>query len=265
MLKNLAEKIKKLATKNVGITILVVLVLIFAIFIFAYLFNGRNVSSIEEKEIKNNSSELMYYIDDITLSKSKEIDKYILFALDYSYNTSGKDSMTVSELYDFFKNHFTKKIDEEKIKNIGITPMLLEKNVTFEVNTNSYKLNNLKKDNAAIAETKITYYKLENIVKINKRKYRATYRTYTIENPYEMLNYYLDKNAKTEGVEKDGEYTYDLKDITPIRNYLSGSGKIGSFKKAIDDSDIGKFAKKGKKLKVTYVIKDDKVLIDKIK
>ena len=241
-----------------------ILKVIFVIFTFVYLFNARNVSSIEEKEIKNSSSELMYYIDDITLSKSKEIDKYILFALDYTYNTTGKDSMTVTELNDFFKDHFTKKFTEESIKNIGITPMLLEKNVTYDVTTNAYKLNNVKKDNATIAETPITYYKLEGIVKINKRKYRATYRTYTIENPYDMLNYYLEKNSKVEGVEKDGVYTYDLKDITPIRNYLSGSSKIGSLKKSID-SDVSKYAKKGKKLKVTYTIKNDKILIDKIK
>ena len=264
MLKNIIEKTKELLTKNVGVTVLVSLSLIFVIFTFTYLFNSRNVSSIEEKEIKNSSSELMYYIDDITLSKSKEIDKYILFALDYTYNTTGKDSMTVTELNDFFKDHFTKKFTEESIKNIGITPMLLEKNVTYDVTTNAYKLNNVKKDNATIAETPITYYKLEGIVKINKRKYRATYRTYTIENPYDMLNYYLEKNSKVEGVEKDGVYTYDLKDITPIRNYLSGSSKIGSLKKSID-SDVSKYAKKGKKLKVTYTIKNDKILIDKIK
>lgn len=263
-MKKILDNLKKILTKNIGITILVVLVLIFAIFTFAYLFNARNVSSIEEKEIKNNSSELVNYLEDITLSKSKEIDKYILFALDYSYNVNGKDSMTVSELNDFFKKHFTKKFTEETIKNIGITPLLLEKNVTFDVTSNAYKLNNIRRDNATIAETPITYYKLEGITKINKKKYRATYRTYTIKNPYDILNYYLDKNSKTEGVEKDGVYTYDLKDVTPIKNYLSGSGKISSLKKAIDD-DVAKYAKKGKKVKITYVIKNDKVLIDKIK
>ena len=120
------------------------------------------------------------------------------------------------------------------------------------------------KDNATIAETPVTYYKLEKITKINKKKYKATYREYTIENPYNMLNYYLEKNSKVEGVEKDGQYVYDLKDITPIRNYLSGSSKIGSFKKSIDE-DVAKYSKKGKKLKVTYIVKNDKILIDKIK
>ena len=263
-MKKLLEKIKEVLKRNTGISVIVALSLIFVIFTFAYLFNSRNVSSIEEKEIKNSSSELMYYIDDITLSNSKEIDKYILFALDYTYNTSGKSSMTISELDEFFKEHFTKKISEDSIKNIGITPLLLERNVTYEVTEEAYKLNDTMKDNATIAETPVTYYKLEKITKINKKKYKATYREYTIENPYNMLNYYLEKNSKVEGVEKDGQYVYDLKDITPIRNYLSGSSKIGSFKKSIDE-DVAKYSKKGKKLKVTYIVKNDKILIDKIK
>ena len=138
-MKKLLEKIKEVLKRNTGISVIVALSLIFVIFTFAYLFNSRNVSSIEEKEIKNSSSELMYYIDDITLSNSKEIDKYILFALDYTYNTSGKSSMTISELDEFFKEHFTKKISEDSIKNIGITPLLLERNVTYEVTEEAYK------------------------------------------------------------------------------------------------------------------------------
>ena len=64
MLKKLLKKIKKVLTKNIGVSILAALIFIFAIFTFTYLFNARNVSSIEEKQIKDSSSELMYFIDD---------------------------------------------------------------------------------------------------------------------------------------------------------------------------------------------------------
>ena len=93
-----------------------------------------------------------------------------------------------------------------------------------------------------------------------------TYREYIIENPFDMLNYYLDKNMAAEGVEKEnGDVVYDLVDITPIRNYLMGNGKIGDVKNSIMDEDIKEYAKKGKKIKITYTVKDDKLLIDKIK
>ena len=262
-MKKYIDKIKQFIINNKGISIIGILALVFLIFTFTYLFNSRNISSIEEKELKNSSREFVNYIEDITLSKSKDIDKYILYALDYSYNVKGKDSLTVSEIYEFYKENFTLKISEDSIKNIGITPMLVERNITYDTTSESYKLNNIE-NASVIAETPITYYKIESISKINRKKYSITYRKYTIKNPYDILNYYIEKNTNAEGKENDGIYTYDLKDLNPIRNYLSGTGKIGSLKNSIDE-DVSKFGKKGNKLKITYVMKDDKLLIDKIK
>ena len=88
--------------------------------------------------------------------------------------------------------------------------------------------------------------------------------TYTITNPYDAYNYYMNKNQQNEGKEVDGQMVYDSKDLIPLRNYLSGSGSINSFKNSID-SDVSKFAKKGKKVKITYVNKDSKLLISKIR
>ncbi len=175
-----------------------------------------------------------------------------------------KKELTVNEIYEFIKKHFTIKVTEEDIKNIGITELLVENNVTYDFNKESYKLNSVKTNNALIAETPIKYYKLESISKVNRKKYKATYRIYTITNPFDMLNYYMDKNNKTEGVLEGDSYVYDLKDLEPIKNYLSGSGSILDLKKCIDD-DIAKYSKKGSTIKITYVIEDDNVLIDKIK
>lgn len=269
-LKNIIDKVKnklkEIKSKNIGIVILGILVLIFLVFTFVYLFGTRNISSIEEKELKDNSKELVNYLEDITLSESKDIDKYIIFALDYSYNVNSKNSLTVSELYEFITSKFTIKTSEEQIKNIGITPIMLEKNIVYDPQTSSYILNVLGQNASKIAETKVTYYKQEKISKINKRKYVVTYRTYTIENPYDILNYYLEKNNKAEGKEdEEGNMSYDLVDITPIRNYLMGNAKLGTLKNSIIDEDISNYAKKGKKIKVTYIVKDNNILIDKIK
>lgn len=263
-LKQLFEKFKLYAKNNTGVTILIGVVFVFLIFTFAYLFNSKNISSIEEKAIIDNSKELVNYLEDIVDSKSKNVDKYILFSLDYSYNVNSKSELTVDEIYDFLSEHFTMKVKKDDIKNIGITPLLQEHNVTYDFSSNSYKLNKLKLDNTTIASTPIKYYKLESISRINKKKYVATYTTYTITDPYKMLNYYIEKNQNSDGKEVDGVYTYELKDLVPIRNYLSGNGKINSLKNSID-KDVSKYAKKGKKVKITYVNKDDKILISKIK
>ena len=270
-LKTFTKNIKKIFNKeylekNLGVVMLGILILIFLVFTLIYFIGTRRVSSIEEKLLKEKSKNLVNYIDDITLSKSDKVDKYIIFALDYSYNVNSKNELTYKEIYDFLKENFTKKFTEEEIKNCGVTSEMLERNITQNNLKESYTMNIVKNDAETISKTKIVYYKLEKIRKINKNKYRMYYRQYTIENPYDMLNFYLEKNMNAEGKEDElGEYKYDLYDITPIRNYLMGNGKIADVKNNIIDSDISKYAKKGKKIKITYTISDDKLLINKIK
>ena len=263
-MKNFIKKLLVLMKKNIGVTIILGLVFIFLIFTLCYLLFANNISVIEENKIKSGTSDLVNYFDDLVDTKSNKIDKYILFSLDYSNGMYSKKELTVNEIYEFIKKHFTIKVTEEDIKNIGITELLVENNVTYDFNKESYKLNSVKTNNALIAETPIKYYKLESISKVNRKKYKATYRIYTITNPFDMLNYYMDKNNKTEGVLEGDSYVYDLKDLEPIKNYLSGSGSILDLKKCIDD-DIAKYSKKGSTIKITYVIEDDNVLIDKIK
>lgn len=275
--KNIKEKsieiinsIKKKITdkENVGIVILGVLILIFLVFAAIYVIGTRNISAIEEKSLRNKSSDLMMYIEDITLSDSKEIDKYIIYSLNYSYNYNSKDTLTCEEIYNFLKDNFTLETSVEAIRNMGVSPLMLERNITYETTTDSYKLNITKKDANTISQTKITFYKLEKISKLNKRKYSVTYSKYEIIDPYKMLNYYMDENMNNSGTEdENGNVIYDLVDTTPIVNYLTGSGKLSDIKSLIREDNIDKYAtldKKGK-IKVTYVVKDEQLLIDNIK
>lgn len=264
--KNIKNKITD--KENTGMVILGILILIFLVFTAIYIIGTKNISEIEEKTVRNKSEELITYIEDITLNDSKEIDKYIIYALSNSYNKESKNSLTCKEIYEFITENFTIEISEEKIRNMGISPSMLEKNISYNPTTDSYEILSTKLDGQTIAETPITYYKLEKISKKNKKKYVVTYSKYTIEDPYKMLNYYMDENMKNEGVEdEDGNITYDLVDTTPLVNYLTGSGKLGDAKNIIDDNKIDNYAthdKKGK-IKITYVAKGDKLLIDKIK
>ena len=52
----------------------------------------------ENKGIRLDS---IYNIEEITLSESKDIDRYIIFALKYSYNNNSKKYLTLDELYKF--------------------------------------------------------------------------------------------------------------------------------------------------------------------
>ncbi|MBQ8192538.1 MAG: hypothetical protein IJZ46_00480 [Bacilli bacterium] len=264
--KNIKTKITD--KENTGMVILGILISIFLVFTAIYVIGTKNISEIEEKTVRNKSEELITYIEDITLSDSKEVDKYIIYALSNSYNKESKSSLTCKEIYEFIKENFTIEITEEKIKNMGISPSMLEKNISYNPTTDSYEILSTKLDGQTIAETPITYYKLEKISKKNKKKYVLTYSKYTIEDPYKMLNYYMDENMKNEGVEdENGNITYNLVDTTPLVNYLTGNGKLGDAKSIIDDNKIDNYATLDKKgtIKITYIAKGDKLLIDKIK
>lgn len=257
---------KEYLNKNLGVVMIGILIIIFLSFTLIYLIGTRNISALEKRELKEKSKNLINYIEDIVLSDSDKIDKYIIYALDYSYNVNSKSELTSKEIYNFIIENFTLKISEEEIKNTGVSPLMLEKNITYNSITDSYKLNATSKDAETISKTPIIYYKLEKIRKINKKKFVMIYRQYTIENPYDMLNYYLEKNMNNEGKENEnGDMVYDLHDITPIRNYLMGNGKIADIKSSVIDDDIGKYSKKGKKLKITFKVNDDKIFISKIK
>ena len=277
-MKKFLEKIKeffkeKLFNKewlknNIGIVIIGILVLIFLVAFLVYFLGTKNVSKIEENKLKDNSTNLINYIEDISLSKSKDIDKYIIFALDYSYNVNSKREMTCDEISEFLKNNFKKKISSDDVKNMGVSPLMLEKNITYDNVKNSYKLSDVKQNADKIAEEKIVYYKLNKIRKSNKKKYTITYTKYVIEDPYKMLDYYIEKNRVTEGEkQEDGTMTYNLTDTTILKNYLMGSAKIGDIKNFIKDNeaDLDKYAKKNGKLKITYISDGENLLISKIK
>lgn len=259
-INNLISKIKTTESRSIGIVILGILVLIFLVFTSIYLLSAKNVSSIEKQEIKTNSKELINYIEDITDTESKEIDRYIIFALDYSYNTNSLNTLTIDQIYDFLNDKFTLKITKEDLEHIGITPVMLNRDITYDSTKKAYTLNIVKKNTNNIMETPIIYYKLDKLSRANKRKYIAVYRQYIIENPYDVLNYYLEKNMNIGSDEQD-----KLVDVTPIRNYLMGNAKVSSVKDIINDEDISKYGKKGKKIKITYIYKDNNIRIDKIK
>lgn len=251
IIKKLKEKILAMSDKKRGLLILGILAIVFLVFTAFYVLGANNISSIEEKELKNQSEYIAYHLEDLLLD-SKKVDKYIIFALDYSYDKDSKTSLTIDELYEFLSNKFTKKFNKEDIENIGVTPLMVDRSIIYEPDKKCYTINKINNNAQDIAKTPVKYFKLNKISKSSKKKYKITYTTYTIEDPYKMLNYYIDNNDKNV-------------DITPIRNYLMGASKISSFKNSVIPEDVKHYGKKGKKVSVTFVVKDDNIRISNIR
>lgn len=259
------QKINKLITyaskkENYGKVLLGILVIIFLVFTAIYLLGTGHISKIEKNKINKESTKYINYIEDITESKSKNIDKYIIFALDYFNENNNISEVSAKDVTKFLKKNLNIDIKKDKVISIGITDEMRSRNITFDSSRETYKINKNEISGQSIKERGLVYYKERKIRKKNINTYEIKYDKYVINNPYNLLNYYIEKDTH---ITNEDEYI----DITPIKNYLMGSGNIDSVKKIIknNEKDIKEYAKKKGSIKIIYKLKGNNLVIDKIK
>ena len=131
---------------------------------------------------------------------------------------------------------------------------MIENNIIYDFVTGKFLIDKTQITQSEIADKKLTFYEIDSIKKISSEHFKVTYDKYVVTNPYEILNYYTDLNNK-----KSTKKKYD---ITPIYNYLVAKGKEKDVKNYVIGGNFEKFAKKKGKLKVDYVVKNDKLVID---
>lgn len=259
------QKINKLITyaskkENYGKVLLGILVIIFLVFTAIYLLGSGHVSKIERNKIDKESAKYINYIEDITESKSKDIDKYIIFALDYYKNNNNMFEVSAKDITKFLNKNLNIDIKKEKVISIGITDEMRSRNITYDSSKETYKVNVSAISGQSIKERGIVYYKEKKIRKRNINTYEIKYDKYVISNPYDLLNYYIDKDTK---ITDEDKYI----DITPIKNYLMGSSNIDKVKEIIknNEKDLKAYSKKKGSVKIIYKMKGNKLVIDKIK
>jgi hypothetical protein len=236
-----------------GVSAILIILAIIIPVIIVYLFSTKNISSLEKRALMEKSDEVIHYLDYLDVDKLTN-DNYILFALSYSLYNNGKAKLSSTQIAEDINNRFNVKVSAEDVKNNGISPLLLDANITYNTTNDVYELNAKTVDVTKIAKTPVNYYMVKKVSKINKKKYDIVYQKYVIDDPFKVLNHYIDQNAQTEN------YT----DINPYRNYVSGSDSVIRFKEAIIKEDLDYFARFDSKIKVTFVVEDDKILIDKV-
>lgn len=249
------EKTNKRRIKSGIIAILVILAITIPV-VIVYLYSTKNISSIERSALEKKSDEVIHYLDYLDNGEKLTNDNYILFSLSYSLYTNGKPKMTSTEIAEDIKSRFNVNISAEDVKNNGISPLLLDANITYNTTNDTYEMNATTTDVPKIAKTPVNYYLVKKVSKMNKKKYNIVYQKYVIDNPFNVLNYYIDQNAKTDN---------NTTDINPYRNYLTGSDSVIRFKEAIIKDDLKNYAKEDTKVKITYIVDDDNnIKIDKI-
>ncbi len=240
------EKLKKLGNKKLIIdSVLFILLLIFVI-----LFLKKDITNLEKIKLQEKSNEISDYFEEV-LTEDK--DKYINFAVEYLYNTSDKEAYSIDEVLEVINNNFNIEYTSNEILELGITKTMQEKGIIYDASINGYRyLDDLSVSD--IASKKITYFKVNKMKKVDENKFVIVYNKFIIDNPYEVLNYYNNLNLENE----------TKIDTTNIVKYLKGEGKVGLFKKVIKE-EKNNFGKSEGTIEVTYIIKDNKLLIDKIK
>ena len=185
----------------------------------------------------------------VKIERDYSDESYVMFALDYLKQEKNNSTFTMYEVRDVINDFFNINFDNDKLNMIGITPYMVERGVTFDTSTLSYTYNKTY-TRVDINEMPIVKYEVEKISKKNKSKYVVTYNKYKVTKPYNIYNYYLDKNSK--------------EDVDAISKYLKGEGTVKKVKDLINKDNIDQLGTKEGKLVITYKLIDNKLKITKI-
>ena len=221
-----------------------------------FILNLKKITKLERVKIEEKSDEVSDYFNEITENKDDN-GRYINFAIEYLYNTKDKEVYSVDEVKDVINSTFDLEYTDETIGEIGISQAMQGKGIVFDNSTGTFKYSNTRTI-TDIANDKIFYFKIDKIKKINKSKFKVTYKKFVVEEPYEILNYYNNYNIEHYD-NKDEQF-----DTSKIVNYLKGKEKVGAVKQIIREENAKNFGKEDGKINVTYVIKNKKLLIEKI-
>ncbi|MBR6166154.1 hypothetical protein IKQ65_00800 [Candidatus Saccharibacteria bacterium] len=172
------------------------------------------------------------------------LDRFIAFALEYNYNENDKTEISAKQIKKLIESIFDIALKTDDINNVGISPLLLDKNVTHDPVGKIYTLNP-QTDKRIIADIPITKY-IENKTFTDKDKttYTVVYDKYTAKSPYDILPH--------------------LESMEGVNDYLNGNGKIKSLKDSITKSAAEKLGGPVKQTTIEFVLKDKKLLIKSI-
>ena len=256
---------KKLLKNKKIIAILVGVILIIALIIF--FISKNNLSELEESEIKEMSDIVVNYLEEIENVELTEYDGYINYALEYYYNEKEQSVVSIADVVTLINDTFSLDVTEKEIEKMGITPLMVDKNITYDSVKKEFFIDKESLSYADIAEISIIKYDLKDINKKNKKEIVVTYNKYEVVKPYDILNYYTNLNLENsvsneEKVDKDSDK--EKIDTSEILSYLKGEASRKVIKKYINEDIAKEIAGYKGEVKVTYTIGNNKVLISNI-
>lgn len=248
-MKGIKKKIKKIDKTK---ALIVVVILLLGVIVI----NKKSITPVERIKLEEESNSVSENIN--VIEEKQDLDSCVIYTINYYVSEKGINKISIKDINKYIKNHFNIKTSEKEISKLGITPNMLEERITFNPTENTYEKSTDKKTYADIAGEKIEKYREEKIKKKSNKKFVVIYKKYVVKDPYKILNYYTDMNNKNE--KKVTKYNTE-----EIDKYLKGGESKKTIKKYITEKNIGKIGKEEGKVKITYIIRDGNILIDKIK
>ncbi|MCX4248602.1 MAG: hypothetical protein OSJ65_02420 [Bacilli bacterium] len=237
--------------KKILIIVGIVIALV-AIICLIFIFLGKDNKKLNELELNaltESGKKTSLYFDKLLEKDTNGVEEYICFALFYSENELNKNTLTSKEISNIIKEYFNLDITEKRIEDNGLSPLLVMNSISFNDETKIYNKDSTNYTQADIAHMDVSIYLFDKAKK-QKDKYVVTFKEYTIIDPYKVLNYYQDLN--------------DDENVAKALDYLKGKSNVSDFKKLINSDMIEKVSELKDSIDVTYIIKDNKLLIDSI-
>ncbi len=237
--------------------VLIAIIVIAGSIIFAPKPTEFPLSDLERIMLDERSTKTVNYLEEIDMLGEIDkdhpsnpivneypLDRYVAYALEYNYNENDKTELTTKEMETLLESIFDIDFDEEQINSVGISPLLLDKNIGHDPVSKVYSINK-NYDKRQIANIPISKYIKKNAY-TNKDKtvYTVVYDKYTAKSPYDILPH----------IEASG-----------TKDYLEGRGKVSIIKNAINADNVKDITNPEKETTIEYVLKDDKILVKSIK
>ena len=252
-------------TRKTGV-IIIIASLVAIIIAGASMFMSLNsLSSLEAAKLLEVSEDISPYLEEIE-DCDRGTDCYTMYAIEYLYATNGQTDFTLEDIKNVLSARFAIEIKDEELITLGGSMFATDRGITTGAGEALYHLDRSKVTQAFIASKPIVKY-VEKESKKQFNKYIVIYDKLVVKDPYKVLNYYVDAAVTPSNLGSISEKLKSEKtdyDTSGIYAYLTGTGKVGPVKDAINEKNIDEIGERAGEVKVTFVVKGDKLLIQSI-
>lgn len=238
------KKKKKIDISTYKPIIINIVILLLVILVTFLIVTNFKLTKYEKININKFSKERSNYLDSYY---SKDNGNYVLYSIEYLYNTKHRNNFKTKEIVNEINNTFDVKYTSNMVRKIGISEEMVDKGISYDSSKDEYIYNSLL-TRSDIANYKIVKYDIKSIKKINRNKYKIVYNKLEVDNPYEVYNYFNSEKK-------------DSKKASIALSYLKGESKIGTIKNLINSDNISHFGKISGTTNVILIVKGNKLLI----